>query len=79
MSVGAPRRPARRPVAIFMGSGYGAGAYFFARVAAAQRWHPAAAGVLSAALFAALMLVVTLIHWDRFNHGDAPFVGAAVF
>jgi hypothetical protein len=64
---------------IFMGSGYGAGAYFFWRVFRGERWHPASAGVLSAAAFAFLMLIVTLIHWDRFNHGQAPFVGAAVF
>lgn len=65
--------------AIFMGSGYGAGAYFFARAATARRWHTVSAGVLSAAAFAALMLVVTLIHYDRFNHGDAPFLAAFAF
>jgi hypothetical protein len=64
---------------IFMGSGYGAGAFFFFRVARSNRWHPASAGVLSAAVFAALMLVATLIHWDKFNHGDAPLIGATVF
>ena len=25
------------------------------------------------------MLIATLLHWDRFNHGDAPLVGATVF
>ena len=65
--------------AIFMGSCYGAGAYFFTRVATAREWHTVSAGVLSAALFAALMLVVTLIHYDRFNHGDAPFLAAFAF
>ena len=25
------------------------------------------------------MLVVTLIHWDKFNHGDAPFFAAFAF
>ncbi len=25
------------------------------------------------------MLVATLIHWDRFNHGDAPFLAAFAF
>ena len=65
--------------AIFMGSGYGAGAYFFTRVARARQWHTVSVGVLSAALFAALMLLVTLIHYDRFNHGDAPFLAAFAF
>jgi hypothetical protein len=72
-----PVRP--RMTAIFMGSGYGAGAYFFARLATSRRWHPASAGVLSAAVFAALMLGVTVIHYDRFNHGDAPFLAAVAF
>ncbi len=65
--------------AIFMGAGYGAGAYFFTCVALSSRWHPASAGVLCAATFAALMLIPTLIHYDRFNHGDAPFLAAFAF
>lgn len=64
---------------IFMGSGYGAGAYFFTRAALSRQWHAVSAGVLSAAFFAAVMLVVTLIHWDKFNHGDAPFWAAFAF
>jgi hypothetical protein len=65
--------------AIFMGAGYGAGAYFFTRVAFGRRWHPAAAGVLASAVFAALMLIPTIIHYDRFNHGDAPALAAIAF
>jgi hypothetical protein len=65
--------------AIFMGAGYGAGAYFFTRVFLSRRWHPASPGVLAAAVFAALMLIPTFTRWDRFNHGDAPFVAAGVF
>ena len=64
---------------IFMGTGYGAGAYFFTRAALGRRWHAVSAGILSAAFFAAVMLVVTLIHWDKFNHGDAPFWAAFTF
>jgi len=65
--------------AIFLGSGYGAGAYFFLRTFLSRRWNPSAAGVLGAAVFAALMLIATLLHWDKFNHGDAPLIGALVF
>src|SRR5215210_3923294 len=54
--------------AIFMGSGYGAGAYFFTRVALGKRWHQVSPGVLAAAIFAALELIPTIIHWERFNH-----------
>ena len=64
---------------IFLGAGYGAGAYFFWRTFRAERWHPSSAGVLGASIFAALMLVATLIHWDKFNHGDAPLLAAVAF
>jgi peptidoglycan/LPS O-acetylase OafA/YrhL len=64
---------------IFLGAGYGAGAYFFWRTFRAAKWHPSSAGVLGASVFAALMLVATLIHWDKFNHGDAAPLAAAAF
>ena len=64
---------------VFMGSAYAAGAYFFIRTFLADRWHPSSAGILSAAAFAVLMLVATLIHWEKFNHGDAPFLAAFAF
>jgi hypothetical protein len=70
-------KPAMTP--IFMGSGYAAGAYFFARAFRARNWHHVSAGVLSAAIFALFMLGATLLGWDRFNHGNAPFVGAFMF
>jgi len=64
---------------IFLGAGYGAGAYFFLRTFLSKQFHPSAAGIFGAAFFAGLMLIATLVHWDKFNHGDAPLVGAAVF
>ncbi|MDX6663038.1 MAG: hypothetical protein QOG09_1140 [Solirubrobacterales bacterium] len=64
---------------IFLGAGYGAGAYFFWRTFRAQRWHPSSAGVLGAAAFAGLMLVATLLGWDKFNHGDGPFLADVAF
>jgi hypothetical protein len=64
---------------IFLGAGYGAGAYFFLRTFLSKQFHPSAAGIFGAAFFASLMLIATLIHWDRFNHGDAPLIGALVF
>ena len=64
---------------IFLGAGYGAGAYFFLRTFLAKQFHPSAAGIFGAAFFATLMLIATIIHWDRFNHGDAPLIGAMVF
>jgi len=56
---------------IFMGAGYGAGAYFFCRVYRTQRWHEVSVGVLSAAVFALLMLITTILHFDKFNQGKA--------
>lgn len=57
--------------ATFMGAGYGAGTYFFVRVWRAERWHEVSVGVVSAAVFALLMLVTTLLHFDKFNQGRA--------
>jgi len=68
-----------RMTPIFMGSGYAAGAFFFARAFRGRHWHHVSAGVLSAAIFAVLMLGATLLHWGRFNHGHAPPVGAFMF
>jgi len=56
---------------IFMGAGYGAGAYFFFRVYRTPRWHEVSVGVLSAAVFALLMLITTALHFDKFNQGKA--------
>ena len=56
---------------IFMGAGYGAGAYFFYRVYRTPRWHEVSVGVLSAAVFALLMLLTTILHFDKFNQGQA--------
>ncbi len=64
---------------IFLGSGYAAGAFFFWRTFRAKRWHPSSAGVLGASVFAGLMLIATVIHWDKFNHGDAPFLAGFAF
>ena len=62
-----------------MGAGYGAGAYFFLRVYRSTRWHEVAVGVISAAAFALLMLITTIIHFDKFNQGDAPALAAIAF
>ncbi|HEV7806137.1 MAG TPA: hypothetical protein VGO80_09975 [Solirubrobacteraceae bacterium] len=71
---------------IFMGAGYGAGAYFFVRVYRSARWHEVAVGVVSAAFFALLMLVTTLLHFEKFNQGrahdalpDPPALATAAF
>jgi hypothetical protein len=64
---------------IFMGAGYGAGAYFFYRVFTTKHWHEVSVGVISAAVFALLMLATTIAHYDKFNHGHAPVLAATAF
>ncbi|MDQ4077906.1 MAG: hypothetical protein M3220_16875 [Chloroflexota bacterium] len=60
--------------ALLMGAGYIAGAYFFGRTVTAKRWHHVAAGFLPVTSFASLLMVTTLLHWDRFNHGHISFI-----
>lgn len=60
--------------AMFMGSCYGAGAYFFYRVSFGGSWHAVAAYFPGIAVFAWLMGISTFLHWDKFNHGHVAFV-----
>lgn len=59
--------------ALMMGAGYLSGVYFFTRVALADRWSRVAAGYLPVAVFAWMLLVASLIHWDRFSHDHLSF------
>jgi hypothetical protein len=56
-----------------LGSVYLGGAYFFIRVVRATRWHTVAGGFVPVGTFATLMGVTTILHWDRFLHGNAAF------
>lgn len=56
-----------------LASAYLGGAYFFARAAAARAWHTIKAGFVSICLFATLMGVSTVVHWDKFTHGSVAF------
>ena len=58
-----------------MGAGYLAGAYLFFRAATAREWHRVAVGFLGTWLFATLLGVATVLHWDVFNHDHASFWG----
>lgn len=62
--------------AMNMGAGYLAGAWFFARVVRVVRagsWHRVGVGFLGTTVFTALLLLATLLHWDRFNHDHVSF------
>jgi hypothetical protein len=56
-----------------LASAYLGGAYFFIRVLSETRWNTVKTGFLSVALFAALLGVATVVHWDKFNHQHVAF------
>jgi hypothetical protein len=64
-------RPDMTP--ILMGAGYGAGVYFFYRVATGERWHTVAPVFLGITVFTWAMAIATVLHWENFNHGHHTF------
>jgi hypothetical protein len=59
--------------AFVLASAYAGGMYFFVRVLLARRWHRIAAGLLSIWAFVVVEAAATLLHWDRFEHGNVAF------
>jgi hypothetical protein len=60
--------------AMLLASAYLGGCYFFVRVLLVERrWAAVRAGLVSVALFATLLGVATLVHWDKFAHGKVAF------
>jgi hypothetical protein len=57
-----------------MGAGYLGGAFFFARVLGERRWHRVGGGFPSVAVFTAVLLAATLLHWDTFDPRHWPFL-----
>jgi hypothetical protein len=66
-----PVKPTITPM--ILGSVYVGGAYFFARVATARQWHTVKGGFVPVGIFATLMGVATIVHWDRFSHSHVAF------
>ena len=56
-----------------LASAYLGGAYFFVRAFGEQRWSAIKTGFLSVALFATLLGIATILHWDVFNHRHVSF------
>src|SRR5664279_624416 len=56
-----------------LASAYLGGFYFFVRALWASRWATLRLGLVSVALFASLLGVATILHWDRFNHRHFAF------
>jgi hypothetical protein len=59
---------------MFFGSAYLGGAWILAQTAIGKRWHRVQAVFPAVTLFTIAMLVATLLHWDRFSLGTAPFI-----
>ena len=49
------------------------GAYFFYRAATIREWHRVGLGFVAVTVFASMLAIATVIHWDRFNHGHVSF------
>jgi len=56
-----------------LGSAYLGGAYFFVRAGRASQWQAVKGGFVPVAVFATLLGIATIIHWDRFQHGHVAF------
>ena len=59
--------------AMLLASAYLGGAYFFVRVLREPRWNVVKTGFVCVALFASLLGVATILHWDKFNHRHVAF------
>jgi hypothetical protein len=59
--------------ALIMGAGYGAGAYYFARVFLASRWHQVGLYFPAISTFTWVLGISTILYWDKFNHQHIAF------
>ena len=64
-------RPTMTPMVL--ASAYCGGAYFFVRALREPRWSALKTGFLAVTLFATLLGIATIVHWDTFNHGHVAF------
>ena len=71
--------PVKPPItAMLMASAYAGGIYFFGSVIAAKKWHAIKAGFIPVTVFASLLGIATLLHWDKFTAGHIAFILWAV-
>ena len=59
--------------AMMLAAAYMGGIYFFARVLLTKQWHKVKVGFLPVTIFASLLGLATILHWDRFNHSHVSF------
>lgn len=66
--------PVSPPVtAMVLASAYLGGIWFFVRTARVSRWALVSAGLPAVTVFAALLGIATVVHWDRFTHAHPAF------
>ncbi len=71
--------PVSPPInAMLMASAYAGGIYFFGSVVAAKKWHTIKAGFIPVTVFASLLGIATLLHWEKFTPGHIAFILWAV-
>lgn len=59
--------------AMMLGATYAGGIYFFSGVLLSRHWHHVKVGFLPVAVFAGLLGIATILHWDKFNHEHIAF------
>ena len=59
--------------AMFIGASYANGAIFFSAVLFEKKWHRVWAPHIGVFFFATMLLIATILHWDRFNHAHPVF------
>lgn len=64
-------KPSMTPM--MLAAAYLGGIYFFTRMALAKRWYLVKLGFLPVTIFATLLGIATILHWDRFNHSHISF------
>ena len=60
---------------LLMGAGYASGVVFFLFVARSKRWLEVSFGFVGVTVFATLMGIATILHWEKFNHDHITFFG----
>ncbi|MEP6629687.1 MAG: hypothetical protein ABJA89_04415 [Lapillicoccus sp.] len=56
-----------------LAAAYLGGAYYFVRAVRESRWTRIKAGLPAVTVFATLLGIATVLHWDRFNHAHPAF------
>jgi len=62
-----------RMSSMMLGATYFTGVIYFSVVLRARYWHQVRLGLLPVALFATMLGVATILHWDKFNHSQFEF------